>query len=502
MKKIKFILPIIALSLFSCSDYLDINESPNSPTKEQVTPDLALSTAQTVPFRTISRTGLVFGNLMLNNWGYNVNSFAVTSPEEFTLAFTNNTYSAIWDGLFIGTANLTNIINHPSTAHDNHKAIAKIMKSYYFQYLVDMYGDIPYSEAHLGSESLTPSYDDDQAIYRDLVVQIEEAIAMINNPAANTIAVGGEDSVLNGDMNAWIQFGNTLKMRLLLRQSEMTDGETQAYLTAEFAELAGADFLDADVTINPGYDDSVDEGQNPIYNLFYEVQSGSNPPVDKQSFRLYRASEYFAMELEDNPKDPRRTRLFNPVGGMIVGVRQGDASAVGGGTAPANISTIGPGVIRTASSPGFIMTLAESKLLHAEAALRGYLPGDAQTLFNEGIIASFNHLQVANPGTYVADIDATVGKGLGGGTFDDKIEAIMYQKNVALSGHNALEVYIEYTRTGVIDNIPLVSAVATQPNRPRRLLYPNSEYVGNSANVPQQSVNDIFTSGPFWFVEQ
>ena len=495
MKKIKLIIPIIALSLFSCSDYLDTNTSPNSPTGSQVTPNLALAGAQTNTYRTLARTGNIFGNLMLNNWGYNVNSFAVTTPEEFTLAYTNNTYAGIWDGFFIASSNFTNIVNHPSADYDNHKAIAKICKSYYFQYLVDMYGDIPYTEVHLGSANLAPAYDDDQAIYRDLVVQIEEAIEMIQNPTANTIAVGAEDVIMNGDMNRWVQFGNTLKMRLLLRQSEMTDGETQAYIASEFAELASASFITEDATINPGYDNTRDDRHNPYYNLFFEVNGD-----EKQSSRLYRASEYFALQLEASPKDPRGPRLFTPLAGVIVGVRQGDASQIGGGTAPANISKIGPGVIIAPTQDGYMMTLAEALLLQAEAAHRGYLAGDAQSLFNQAILASISQLG-GTPGNYVTDINTILGKGYGafGATTRDQLEAIMYQKNIAVSATNALEVYIEMTRTGFIDDIPLVTAVVTQPNRPRRLLYPNSEYVGNTANVPQQTVNDIFTSGAFWF---
>ncbi len=497
MKKIKLIIPIIALTLFSCSDYLDVNTSPNNAVGSQVTPNLALAAAQSNTYRTLARNGNIFGNLMLNNWGYNVNSFAVTSPEEFTLAFTNNTYAAIWDGLFTASSNLSNIINHPSTVHDNHKAIAKICKSYYFQYLVDMYGDIPYTEAHMGSNNLTPAYDDDQAIYRDLVLQIDEAIAMIQNPAAGTITVGAEDVVMNGDMSSWVKFGNSLKMRLLLRQSEMTDGETQSYLSTEFASLANASFIDEDVTINPGYDNSKDDRQNPYYNMFFEVDG----TTDKQLYRQYRAAEFFALELEDAPKDPRRSRLFTPIAGSIVGVRQGDASAVGGGTAPADISKIGTGLIKNSGQDGYMMTLAEGLLLQSEAALKGYMAGDAQALFNQAILASMAQLG-ATPGDYVTDINTILGKGFGafGATDRDKLEAIMYQKKVAVAGTNALEVYIEYTRTGFIDTIPLVAGVAQQPNRPRRLLYPNSEYVGNAANLPQQSLTDIFTTGPFWFV--
>ncbi len=495
MKKIKLIIPIIALTLFSCSDYLDVNSSPNNPVGSQVTPNLALAAAQTNTYRTLARTGNIFGNLMLNNWGYNVNAFAVTTPEEFTLTFTNTTYAGLWDGFFTASANFTNIINHPSTNYDNHKAIAKICKSFYFQYLVDMYGDIPYSEAHLGSANLTPSYDDDKAIYRDLVVQIDEAIAMIQNPVTGTLAVGAEDAIMGGDMSRWVKFGNTLKLRLLLRQSELTDAETVSYLATEFATLAGASFIDRDATINPGYSNTRDDRQNPYYNMFFEL----NGTDDKALFRQYRAAEYFALELEALPKDPRRTKLFNVVSGSVVGVRQGDASVVGGGTAPAVISSIGAGLIRSSSQDGYMMTLAEGLLLRAEAVHRGYLTGDAQALFDQAIVASMAQLG-STVGNYIVEINGIPGRGYAAGTTsDEKLEAIMYQKKVAVAGTNALEVYIEYTRTGFIDDIPLVP-IATQPNRPRRLLYPNSEYVGNGANVPQQTVNDIFTTGAFWWV--
>src|SRR5690606_33767065 len=160
MKRTKFILPILAaFALFSCDDYLDINTSPNNPNANQVTPNLALSAAQTGPYRTLTRNGNILGNLLMNNWGFNVHSFAVTNPEEFRLNFNNNTGGAIWDGLYTSTSNLSKIINHPSTEHDHHKAIAKMLKSYYFQYLVDLYGDIPYFEAHQGSLNLNPAYD-------------------------------------------------------------------------------------------------------------------------------------------------------------------------------------------------------------------------------------------------------------------------------------------------------------------------------------------------------
>jgi len=83
-------------------------------------------------------------------------------------------------------------------------------------------------------------------------------------------------------------------------------------------------------------------------------------------------------------------------------------------------------------------------------------------------------------------------------TLDDKIKAIMIQKWVALNGNNAIESWIEYTRTGY-PRTPL--AITTQyPSKPNRIMYPNTELIGNSANVPTQTLSDVFSTSIFWDV--
>ena len=100
----------------------------------------------------------------------------------------------------------------------------------------------------------------------------------------------------------------------------------------------------------------------------------------------------------------------------------------------------------------------------------------------------------ATPGSYLIGIDGKPGLGWNAGT---NIESIMTQKWIALNGINALESFIEYNRTGY-PNIPLATT-AQFPNRPRRLMYPTSELVSNSANVPSVTLNQIFVQGPFWY---
>lgn len=491
MKRIKYLIPLVALLFFSCEDYLGDNINPNAPSPDQVTPNLQLATAQTASYREISRNMNRLGNFFMNNWGINVNSFAATNPQEYSLQLDNNFYTSIWDNTMLNTSNFTSIINHPAANYDNHKAIAMIMKSYYFQYLVDIYGDIPYFQIHRGSENLTPAYDDDQVVYRALYDQLDEAIMMIDNASASVNAVGSEDVIFAGDMDSWKRLANTIKLRLLLRQSDMTDADTMTYLNDKFTnDLATAQFLNSDATINPGYSSSTAERQNPFYNLMYETND-----AEKDAHRYFRASKYMG-DLLNNTGDPRRGLIFQTFSGQVQGVIQGDVSQNGGGTAPASISALGAGIVVDHSQDGYIMTYAESLFLQAEAAHKGYLGGNPQALFDMAIEASCNQLGTTEGG-YVGYINTQVGKGYAVGTPAQKVEAIMYQKNIALQGSvNAMESFIEYTRTGLIDNIPMATG-STKPNKPRRLLYPTSEYVGNSANVPAQG--DIYSEGPFWF---
>ena len=235
MKRIfKFILiaAVLGGTAVSCSDYLDINDPKNDPTLDQVSPDLILAGALTRTYSTQANSMNRLGNVFMNNWGANVNAFTGGFNEEYQLIITSTFYNSIWDQLYIRMANFQSMIDSPAEGYDNHQAIAKIMKSFYMQYIVDLYGDAPYSMAFNGGEGTTPMYDDDAEIYRQLIVEIDEALAMINAAEETVNTVGAEDIVYGGDMQSWITFANTLKLRILMRQSELaeTDGETASYL--------------------------------------------------------------------------------------------------------------------------------------------------------------------------------------------------------------------------------------------------------------------------------
>ena len=232
-------LAIIFATLVSCEDYLDVNKDPNNPVLSDITPDLMLAGAQ-------KTTGDVFGarmnrvgNALSGAWGGNVLVFADPFGDEFRYNVSSTFYDDIWDDLYRRTSNYTNIINYTEGNYTDHQAIAKVLRAFYFQYLVDMYGDIPYFSKHQYTELLQVPYDDDAAIYADLLNEVNSAITMIDN-STDAITVGNEDAIYQGDMTMWRKFANTLKLRIIVRQSNVI---STADATAALAGLTTSDFI-------------------------------------------------------------------------------------------------------------------------------------------------------------------------------------------------------------------------------------------------------------------
>lgn len=533
MKRIKLILPLIAVMLFSCDNYMDINDSPNNLEFADATPKKLLPGAQVTTFRVQTLTMNTLGNVFMNSWAGNVSAFTGGYAREFQLNIDNGFYNGIWDGLYRNIMNFQAIIDYPNPdgKYDYYVAVAKICKAHYTQYIVDLYGDAPFTEAWKGGANTTPAYNDDQFIYRQLIADLEDARALIDNAASDAEDIADVDVMLYGDYNAWYEFANTIELRMLLRMSNNT-GAVAAYRDSKLATLSSASFISQDITINPGYNNSTDAQQSPFWGAFYA--DSSNNAV--QNLTFVTASGHYYKSLFSyanyptgasteiiagsgvnypNVNDPRRLRILRNGAGQSVfrAVTQGSTmvdvyppSASIGTPARTGWGTYNPYNAAPltfddlASVDGYVMTLSEAYFLRAEAALRwpGLFSGD-QFYFNQGIAASMAY-RGASDGGYTTAINAIPNFGYNAAyTFNQKLHAIMYQKWIALIGVHGIESYIDYTRTGY----PLtpLATTATYPNKPKRLIYPVSEYVANSANVPDVPQADAFvvnSFSPFW----
>src|SRR6218665_939403 len=501
-KKILFGFLILS-SLQSCDDYLDVNTDPNNPSSEVVNPEIVLAATQVYTYSVLAGSSVPdnpaitqdnmnqLGNLMMNNWTRDVGaSNSSYYFNEHTYNVTSDFYSGIWEILYLRTSNYTFIQNTTKPGYDNYIAIAKILKSFYFQYLVDLYGDIPYSEAHKRGQNLTPKYDDAQTIYRDLIVQLDQAIDLIDNAPSGTINPGENDVMLNGNMTMWKKFANTLKLRILLRESNKT--ASAPYITAQMNALqtSGAEFLgpNDNVKINPGFSAAANK-QNSFASLFLNT----NDAV-KNNWSSTAATKYTVNYLTAT-NDNRLTRIYSETSagpGTYNGHQQGDVLNT---STNYPVSHVGPGLLQSSAQDGIVFTAAESLLLQAEAVQKNYLTGSAQALYESAITESFTLLGLTAGDAKIYYSQAINLVGWNGSA--NKIEAIINQKWIALNGINGGETWIERTRTGYPAHVPL-STVAPGTSRPIRLLYPSSEIAGNTANVPNQIESEAFTSKIFW----
>jgi hypothetical protein len=161
----------------------------------------------------------------------------------------------------------------------------------------------------------------------------------------------------------------------------------------------------------------------------------------------------------------------------------------------------GPGLITAATDPQWIITSVESLFMQAEAIQRGWLPGDAQTAYENAVRESFSWLGVANA-TTVANDYLSSGQPIvdwsQATTSQAKINLIVTQQYLALTGIANFEAWANYRRLGV-PNIPLSLAPSRGTNKiPLRLRYPQNEYNYNNPNVSAENNPDPQTAGVFW----
>lgn len=232
--KLIIFVALFAIIATSCKkDFLDINTNPNAATSAG--PELVLPAGLV---RTASRMNpMAFPNTAFNGWmGYWAisGSYAI-STSDFT---TYKQTTGFGDGYFQnGYDNLNDYHYVEVQAFAQNKPFfigaAKIMKAYNFQMLVDLFNNVPYTEAFKGTTVIHPKYDDAKFIYEDLIKQLDTAITMLTR--SNAEATATSDIFFEGDKTKWRMFANSLKLRILMRQTQIPG--RAAYIQAEIAKI-------------------------------------------------------------------------------------------------------------------------------------------------------------------------------------------------------------------------------------------------------------------------
>ena len=190
-RTILYLLMITAVAAAGCKkSFLNVNTNPNVLASS--TPSYVFTNALNV-----TATNLVSPNELGSYWAgqWTQSGGYILNTQQFVYQYTDGDFN-YWDGFYDNLYDYQYVINNADANNQKYlKGPARIMEALLFQYLVDMYGNIPYSDALKGVSSLAPQFDDQKAVYEGLVKKLDTAIAEVKaNPFAS--AFSGADIAL------------------------------------------------------------------------------------------------------------------------------------------------------------------------------------------------------------------------------------------------------------------------------------------------------------------
>ncbi len=488
MKKYSIIsIAFLSLTMGSCKKYLDINKDPDSILATEVPTNLLLTNATVNTAFDGGSDFYRFSTLLAQHL-----SGQTTGGETQTQAWEKyNLQSADvnnqWNSFYAETLfDLETIINRSATDAPHYSGVAKLLKAFNFHWMVDAWGDIPFTNALKNTDDLFPTYDNSEAIYQQLLSLVDQAIAEIS-ASESSISPGTNSTLYSGPWSAsqvkWLKLAHSFKLRLLIRYSKAD----QPFLVNEITSLVNSPssvfFESNDDNLEMAFFDETDR-QNPIHQF--------------QVIRMnYLFANAFLVDMMNLKSDPRRASYFVefPAGsgeykGALSGAPssvnysrihtflRGDVKSMGAPNSEGGFTE--QAITYTGTAPIRLFTFAEYNFIRAEAALYG-APGDADAFFKAGIRASME-----SAGVESAEIDAYLAaNGTLAGTDEEKLQQIIEEKYVANYGVS-MEPWTDWRRTGYPGLQKVGNAIVD--DIPRSLPYPQSE-IDINPNNPGQKPN-------------
>lgn len=475
----KFLALITLVFFAGCDKFFNVNRDPARPDASLATPDILFPPAVMNSAGRIGGELTIIGGMWSQFYTQSPASNQYKTIDAYNLQ--NSDFNANYSYLFASA--LGEYEKVISLSKEQKKwsfyLMATLMKAYTYQVLVDLYDQVPYTEAFKGLDNLTPKFDDGYSIYVGLLKEIDNALAKDQSEYTSPASEKKTDLVFGGNLNKWVSFANTLKLKMYLRMINAKPTEAENGIKKLYADEA--DFLDEPAGILT-FSNTVDK-QNPFYAYNkVKLNTGDN----------LRASKTFVSWLTTNA-DPRVLTFYGKANPVVMD--QGDNL----GSYP----TAPDVLVQSATDPVHFFSKAESLFMQAEARVRYFGGNGAKDLYDAGVAASF------------ADCGQTAGNLLTGRykfptTQADQIEAIIVQKWASLAyGCHALEAFFEKNRTGfprtssvysTSENyvpgqlVYSITGLTGAGNFPKRLLFPNVE----SSRNPKTPAQVPITTKVWW----
>ena len=387
------------------------------------------------------------------------------------------------------------------------------------QKLVDLHGDIPFTEAGNlstnGGDYLKslPMYDAADAVYTkmlDDLKSIADELATTTLTEATQTAFTNQDFVNGGDISKWRIYCNSLRLRMLVRVSDAPAFSARA--TSESAAILA----------NPSTYPVVADNEE---NIQITVKDVSSNGLNAGGFQSgledwnHNIASKTMMDYMVTNSDPRLRFIFeagDSAQGTYIGLDQlasntdQDKLIAGGTIAHYNRSTLS----RNKFFPGVLINAAEVSFLKAESYLKAGNASDAKIAYEAGVRQSaefYAHVRSLSGDNTAGNVEALTSGELDSylahpeiswdeaGSTTAKWTLIAYQKWVHFNVVQSLENWAETRRLKLVE-LSFKADVTVQATPPNRWFYPSSEPVYNTANYNTVKAADNLSTKLFWDV--
>lgn len=511
----KIFFSTLLLASVSCTDkYLDINSNPYQPGGLE-NDDYALGSAMTQLANCVVSSDVNTAQFTDCLLGGPMGGYFSDSNSGWSNTISNFNAKNDWTRVFLisdriipilyGNLNSVKIVSQ-QTGNPVPYAIAQVIKVAAMSRVTDAYGPIPYSK--IGTDGkITIPYDSQEQVYDTFFEELGSAIETL---AANKSAllVSTADYVYGGNVEKWLKFANSLRLRLAMRI---------AYAKPDKAKEIAEACIKSDAGL------ILDNADNAAWHYFGAITNSLFTAL-RYNATTSGGDTHAAADIVcymNGYNDNRRASYFEKAAnGEYVGLRRGiDITKDGIASKFINYST----VKIAAADPLLWMNASEVAFLRAEGAavFKFDMGGNAEDFYNQGIRLSFEQWGADGADAYIEDASSVPGiysdpfanpsqsynhqlskvtvKWDESASTEEKQERIIIQKWIA-NWTLGNEAWADYRRTGFPHLIPATNdgnksgGVVDSQRGARRMPYPNEEYTSNETNV-QYAVSN-YLNGP------
>lgn len=417
MKKIILSI-IIGASLVSCDDYLDVNTNPNSA--QEVQNSLLIPSAQNFIASAVGgdihNTAAFFAQY--TDQMPESNQYNDLAEYSFDKDLFNRSYSNLYAGALMDLE----VIRKQATAENNggDYFLATVLRAYVYQILVDYMDQAPYSEALKGNEIPLPHWESGESIYDGILTELDEAQAKLDKKSY----ISG-DLLLGKDISKWIQFANSIRLRIYMRSSNVKDNSVAIKKLIDENNFIASDIKFA------MYTDEANK-RNPWYTTNYVALNTTN-----------HVGSYAIISYLQSTDDTRIADIYlkAAASGNYAGELPGSKTKQ-----PTAKNSAYSALVEKPLMPVYLITSSEIAFFKSEAYLRFYSDdAAAKTAYEAAIDSNFVTRGLAPTAIYANGNKAAWSSAT---TTDEKLELIGMQKWVALCMLNNAEAWSEVRRMG------------------------------------------------------